>query len=73
MQFEFQQVVEEYSASLYRLACSYCGNRSDARKTPVARREDANSVCAVAIVENPEIERSDPHGKERNPLQNLSE
>ena len=31
MQIEFQQVVEEYASSLYRLACSYCGNRSDAQ------------------------------------------
>ena len=31
MQFDFQQVVEAYGASLYRLACSFCGNRSDAQ------------------------------------------
>ncbi len=31
MQIEFQQVVEDYAPSLYRLACSYCGNRSDAQ------------------------------------------
>ena len=31
MQIEFQQVVEAYAPSLYRLAYSYCGNRSDAQ------------------------------------------
>ena len=31
MQFDFQQVVEQYAPALYRLACSYCGNRSDAQ------------------------------------------
>lgn len=31
MQFEFQQVVEQYAPALYRLACSCCGNRSDAQ------------------------------------------
>ena len=31
MQIEFQQVVEAYASSLYRLAYSYCGNRLDAQ------------------------------------------
>ena len=30
MDLEFQTMVERYSASLYRLAYSYCGNRQDA-------------------------------------------
>ena len=30
MDLEFQTIVERYSASLYRLAYSYCGNRQDA-------------------------------------------
>ena len=31
MHIDFQKVVEAHSASLFRLACSYCGNRSDAQ------------------------------------------
>ena len=30
MQFEFQQIVEEYTPSLYWLAYSYCLHRADA-------------------------------------------
>lgn len=30
MNKEFQQVVDAYAASLYRLACSYCGSHADA-------------------------------------------
>ena len=31
MQIDFQQMVEEYTPSLYRLAFSYCGSRADAQ------------------------------------------
>ena len=30
MNIEFQQVVEDYAPGMYRLAYSYCSNRSDA-------------------------------------------